>query len=163
MKLQITPIGTIHSPFQEPPGTPIQGICSRGTEGTVHILPEYREGLQDLDGFSHIILLYWFHKSDGYRLKCRPFLDDTKRGLFATRAPRRPNPIGLSIVELISITDSTLAVRDLDIVDGTPLLDIKPYIDTFDVRKQVRTGWYQKAGKKHMTEADDRFTNKSKT
>ena len=94
------PIGIVHSPFKEPTGTPIQPSAARETPGSVEILPEYREGLQDLEGFSHLILLYYFHLARGFSLKVKPFLDDTERGLFATRAPARPNPIGLSIVRL---------------------------------------------------------------
>ena len=111
--------------------------------GTVEVFPEFTAGLADLDGFSHIILLYGFHLSKGYTLTCKPFLDIQARGVFATRAPRRPNPIGLSIVRLLGIEECVLRIGDVDIVDGTPLLDIKPYIPDFDVRTGVRTGWYE--------------------
>ncbi len=157
MKLELSPIGIIHTPYKEPKGAPIQGVFAKDAEGTVEILPEYAEGLNDLDGFSHIILLYYFHKSNGYSLLCRPFLDNTERGLFATRAPRRPNPIGLSIIKLLKIEGHTLTIGAPDMLDGTPLLDIKPYIDAFDKRENVKTGWYEKAENMSQTVADERF------
>jgi tRNA-Thr(GGU) m(6)t(6)A37 methyltransferase TsaA len=135
------PIGTVHSPFKEPTGTPIQSSAARETPGIVEILPEYREGLQDLAGFSHLILLYHFHLSRGFSLKVKPFLDDTERGVFATRAPARPNPIGLSIVRLERVEGLRLHIRDVDIVDGTPVLDIKPYVPQFDIRTEATSGW----------------------
>jgi len=157
MNIQLTPIGVIHSPYKQQQGTPIQPVFSKGAEGTVELFPEYRDGLADLDGFSHIILLYYFHKSKEYRLRCRPFLDTTERGLFATRAPRRPNPVGLSVVELVGIDGCSLTIRSLDILDGSPLLDIKPYIPAFDHREAVRTGWYERMQNRSQTVADDRF------
>jgi tRNA-Thr(GGU) m(6)t(6)A37 methyltransferase TsaA len=143
MKIEFSPIGIIHSPYKEPNGTPIQGVFVKNTIGTVEVFPEYSEGLKDLDGFSHIFLLYVFHRSSGYRLLCRPFLDTANRGLFATRAPRRPNPIGISIVKLLRVEDNILTIESPDMIDGTPLLDIKPYIDVFDIRNNVQTGWYK--------------------
>lgn len=157
MKIELSPIGIIHSPYKKPEGTPIQTVFVKGVKGTIEIFPEYLQALIDLDGFSHIILLYHFHKSKGYSLLCQPFLDNTERGLFATRAPRRPNPIGFSIVELLKIEGCLVTIGSLDIVDGTPLLDIKPYIDTFDVRVNVETGWYKRATNKAKTVADKRF------
>ena len=159
-KIEFSPIGIIHSPYAEPAGVPIQGVFAGGAEGTVEIMPEFAAGLGDLDGFSHIILLYCFHLSKGCTLTCKPFLDIQERGLFATRAPRRPNPIGLSIVRLLGIEGCVLRVADVDIVDGTPLLDIKPYIPDFDVRTNVRTGWYESARNKQQTVADTRFMHK---
>ncbi len=135
------PIGVIRSPFKRPEGIPIQPVAGRGVRGTVEVFDEYAPGLKDLDGFSHIILLYVFHLFEGYELEVVPFLDSVRRGLFATRAPRRPNPIGLSIVRLLEVEGTTLHIVDLDIVDGTPLLDIKPYIREFDVREETRIGW----------------------
>jgi tRNA-Thr(GGU) m(6)t(6)A37 methyltransferase TsaA len=135
------PIGTVHSPFKEPPGTPIQGTASPDTQGVVEVFPEYQEGLQDLDGFSHIYLVYHFHLSRGFSLKVKPFLDDQRRGLFATRAPARPNPIGISIVRLDRIDGNRLYIREVDIVDGTPLLDLKPYVPGFDHRAGATSGW----------------------
>jgi tRNA-Thr(GGU) m(6)t(6)A37 methyltransferase TsaA len=160
MKFNFSPIGIIHSPYAEPVGVPIQGVFADGTVGTVEVFPEFAAGLSDLDGFSHIILLFCFHCSQGYALTCTPFLDVRPRGVFATRAPRRPNPIGLSIVSLLGIEECVLRVADIDIVDGTPLLDIKPYIPDFDVRTVVRTGWYESARNKEQTFADTRFMHK---
>lgn len=159
MKIEFSPIGIIHSPYAEPAGVPIQGVFANGSVGTVEVFPEFAEGLTDLGGFSHIILLYRFHRAQGYSLMCRPFLDVHDRGIFATRAPRRPNPIGLSVVKLLGIDGCTLTIDGVDIVDGTPLLDIKPYVPDFDERQQVKTGWYEHAGNKQQTVADDRFVN----
>jgi tRNA-Thr(GGU) m(6)t(6)A37 methyltransferase TsaA len=152
------PIGTVHSPFKEPPGTPIQGTASPDTQGVVEVLPEYQEGLQDLDGFSHIYLVYHFHLSQGFSLKVKPFLDDQRRGLFATRAPARPNPIGISIVRLDKIDGNRLYIREVDIVDGTPLLDIKPYVPGFDHRTGATSGWVaENLGRLESARDDGRF------
>jgi tRNA-Thr(GGU) m(6)t(6)A37 methyltransferase TsaA len=135
------PIGTIHSPFKEPHDTPIQSVCATDIEGTVEIFPEYSEGLADLEGFSHIILLYHFHLSKEFSLKVKPYLDEQLRGVFATRAPARPNAIGMSIVRLVKIEGGKLYIRDVDILEGTPLLDIKPYVPEFDSRNADKIGW----------------------
>lgn len=137
---------------------PIQPGAGIGIRGTVEIFPQYREGLQDLEGFSHIILLYQFHCSEGYKLKVIPFLDDKERGLFATRAPRRPNPIGLSVVRLIAIREAVLQIENIDMLDGTPLLDIKPYVQEFDAGEEIRIGWLE-SRKKHIPDkrSDERF------
>ena len=144
------------------PGTPIQSAFSKDGEGTVELFPQFMHGLKDLKGFSHIILLYHFHQSKGYDLLCRPFLDEVEKGLFATRAPRRPNPIGMSIVRLEKINGTTLSVASLDVLDKTPLLDIKPYIPQFDSLTSPQVGWFEKAlrKKKHRVTADDRFADK---
>jgi tRNA-Thr(GGU) m(6)t(6)A37 methyltransferase TsaA len=136
------PIGVIHSPFTDPDRTPIQPTHSQAI-GQVEVYPEFAEGLQDIEGFSHLILLYVFHRSSGYALRVKPFLDDVLRGLFATRYPRRPNPIGLSVVRLLARRDNALEIEGVDVLDGTPVLDIKPYVPDFDVRTQTRTGWYE--------------------
>jgi tRNA-Thr(GGU) m(6)t(6)A37 methyltransferase TsaA len=136
-----SPIGIIRSPYNETEGTPIQTTGAKGVGGTVEILPECVEGLKDLDGFSHIILIYHFHLSKGYSLTVKPFLDDTPRGVFATRAPKRPNSIGFSVVRLVKIEGTTLDIEDVDIVDSTPLLDIKPYVPEFDAKEAERIGW----------------------
>jgi len=154
---EFSPIGLIHSPYKKPEGVPIQPVYSGEITAEIEIYPEFQQGLQDLDGFSHIILLYFFHKSKEYRLLCRPFLDNKERGLFATRAPKRPNPIGLSIVELLKIDENMITIGSPDMIDGTPLLDIKPYIDVFDVKKKVKNGWYDTAANRAQTTADDRF------
>jgi tRNA-Thr(GGU) m(6)t(6)A37 methyltransferase TsaA len=158
MKIEYAPIGIIHTPFMELEGMPIQPPGAVGIKGTVEVFEEFRSGLRDLDGFSHIILLYHFHRSHGFNLHVVPFMDSEERGLFATRAPKRPNPIGFSVVQLDRIKDGVLYIRDVDILDGTPLLDIKPYVPEFDAQKEVRTGWLEKAGKTVSSrKADDRF------
>lgn len=114
----------------------------------MEVFPEFAEGLSDLDGFSHIYLIFHLHKSDGYELKVKPFLDTVKRGLFACRAPRRPNQIGLSIVRLERVEENMVHVRDVDMLDGTPLLDIKPFVEEFDAREKIKTGWLGDSRKK---------------
>ncbi len=134
-------IGTIHSPFKDLQDIPPPPIDPRERTGTVEILPQYQEGLCDLEGFSHILLIYHLHLSKGYQLKVKPPKDDRLRGVFATRAPRRPNSIGISIVPLQRIDKTTLYVSNLDIVDGTPLLDIKPYLPFKAEKQDIRLGW----------------------
>lgn len=134
------PIGVIHTPFADRPGMPIQATRSEAV-GRVEIYPEYAPGLADLDGFSHIILVYWFHRASDFSLTVRPFLDDRSHGLFATRYPARPNPIGLSAVKLVAVEGRTLHVHGIDVLDGTPLLDIKPFVPAFDHREGSRVGW----------------------
>lgn len=152
------PIGIIRSPFKDIKGMPIQPEGAEGVLGTVEIDVEFAAGLKDLEGFSHIFLLYYFHMSRGYSLKVKPFLDDRPHGVFATRAPRRPNPIGMSIVRLMRVDGNILHIQDVDILDGTPLLDIKPYVPEFDVRRADRIGWFSgKAGQVKEARADDRF------
>ncbi len=152
------PIGIIRSPFQDTKGMPIQPSGARGVAGTVEMLPEFAEGLNDLDGFSHIFLIYHFHLSRNYSLTVKPFLDDVARGVFATRAPKRPNAIGISVVRLVKIEGCMLHIEDVDIVDSTPLLDLKPYVSPFDVREVERTGWLaDRAMKAAEKEADERF------
>jgi tRNA-Thr(GGU) m(6)t(6)A37 methyltransferase TsaA len=141
MEFTYSPIGVIHTPYKEPRGTPIQPTGALGVEGTAEVFPEYAPGLKDLDGFSHVILLYHFHLADGYSLTVRPYLGREDRGVFATRFPGRPNPMGLSIVRLTGVDGCALRIMDVDIVDGTPLLDIKPYVPAFDHREDVRIGW----------------------
>ena len=157
--IHLSPIGTIHSPFADPKEMPIQPASASGVPGKVVVQAEFQEGLKDLDGFSHIILLYYFHLSSGYNLLPKPFLDDEPRGLFATRAPRRPNPIGFSILRLEKIDGLTLYVSNIDIIDGTPLLDIKPYVPAFDSHADATIGWL--SGKLHRLsnfKSDDRFS-----
>ena len=160
--IELQPIGIIHSPFKDIKGMPIQPSGAHGTEGLVEILPPYIDGLQDLIGFSHIILLYHFHKTDRVDLVVTPFLDSKPRGVFATRAPTRPNPIGLSIVKLNSIEHNRLHISNVDILDGTPLLDIKPYIPEFDYYPDVKVGWLSSSKKESKTKvSDDRFRSSS--
>jgi len=136
----------IHSPFHDPESTPIQAIRSQAI-GTVEVYPEFSQGLRGLEEFSHIYLLYAFHRSEGYSLLVKPFLDDDQHGLFATRHPRRPNPIGFSVVRLRKIEDNLLTIEGVDVLDDTPLLDIKPYVPDFDHRDDVQTGWYSRRSK----------------
>jgi tRNA-Thr(GGU) m(6)t(6)A37 methyltransferase TsaA len=147
MEFNMRPIGVIHSPYTEKSQTPIQPSRSQ-MPGSVEVYPEFAEGLQGLEGFSHIIILYIFHQSKGYSLHVKPFLDHQEHGLFATRYPYRPNPIGLSIVRVEGIQANILNVADIDVLDGTPLLDIKPYVPDFDVRENARTGWYKTRSEK---------------
>ncbi len=149
------PIGIISTPFTVPEGTPIQPKAAEGIAGTVKLFPEFSEGLQDLSGFSHIFLIYHCHLCQGFSLWVKPFLDDEKRGVFATRAPARPNPIGLSLVRLDGIEADTLHIRDVDMLDGTPLLDIKPFVPEFDTRDQTRIGWLTENLEKLKTMKDD--------
>lgn len=152
------PIGIIHSPFKDIQGMPIQPAGARGIAGTIEIEREYSDGLKDIEGFSHIILIYHFHLSKGYSLEVRPFLDNDLHGVFATRAPRRPNPIGISVVKLVKVEGCKLYIEDVDIADSTPLLDIKPYVPEFDSVKVERIGWLsQKADKVYGVKADKRF------
>ena len=134
-------IGIIHSPFTKPKGTPIQPKAAEGVDGLVDVFPEFADGLQDIDGFSHLILLYHFHLAKPGPLRAKPYMDQKKRGIFAMRGPSRPNPIGLSIVRLQKVEGTQLHIQDVDIVDGTPLLDIKPYVPVFDTRTATRIGY----------------------
>ena len=136
-----TPIGVIRSEHHEPEKTPIQPVYARGCSGRAEILTQYVEGLKDLDGFSHLLLLYHFHRAGEPLLTVVPFTDDQPRGLFSTRSPRRPNPIGLSLVRLLRIEGAVLHLSDVDILDGTPLLDIKPYSPRFEQADDATGGW----------------------
>jgi tRNA-Thr(GGU) m(6)t(6)A37 methyltransferase TsaA len=149
------PIGVIHSPFKEPKGTPIQPASAKGIEGTVEIFPEYTDGLLDIDGFSHIILIYHFHLSKPYSLIAKPFMDNRPHGIFTIRGPSRPNPIGISVIRLVKVKENILDVQDLDIIDGTPLLDIKPYVPEFDKTVVTRIGWLEKNVNKLQKIKDD--------
>jgi len=146
MEFRMKPIGVLHSPFTKKEETPIQPTRSNSS-GYVEVFPEFAGGLAGLEEFSHIILLYVFHQSDGYKLKITPFLDDKTHGLFATRYPYRPNPIGLSIVRLLGRRENILDIEGVDVLDGTPLLDIKPYVPNFDQYSDVKTGWYARRSK----------------
>jgi tRNA (adenine37-N6)-methyltransferase len=153
-----SPIGVIHSPFKEPHDAPIQAAVAGDIEGTVEIFPEYTEGLSDLDGFSHIILIYHFHLAKRHSLRIKPYLDSELRGVFATRAPSRPNPIGMSIVRLVNVEGRRLLIRGVDILDGTPLLDIKPYVPDLDAHNTEKIGWLSgKVNEFSKTRDDGRF------
>lgn len=156
--IRYKPIGIIHTPFKSGKGTPIQPGAGKNYQGKIELFPEYKKGLKDLDGFSHIILLYHMHKAGQYDLLSKPFMDKIKRGIFAIRAPARPNSIGLSVVRLRKIEDNILYIQDLDILDGSPLLDIKPWVDVFDRRENIKKGWLENnVAKLHKTRDDGRF------
>jgi tRNA-Thr(GGU) m(6)t(6)A37 methyltransferase TsaA len=154
----LQPIGVIRTPWTEMAGMPLQAVAAEGVRGTVEIAAEYAAGLRDLEGFSHLILLYHLHRMTGYALEVTPYLDTRKRGVFATRSPKRPNPIGFSVVRLVHVEACTLTIEDVDMLDGTPLLDLKPYVPAFDHRPADRTGWLEaNAAKIQTTRADERF------
>ena len=156
--IDVKPIGIIHSPFTKLENMPIQPKGASETEGTVVIDNNYTAGLKDLEGFSHIYLVYHFHKATRTALSVTPFLDTEERGVFATRSPLRPNHIGISIVELVKIEGNILVVKGIDILDGTPLLDIKPYIDKFDIVTQSVSGWIQASARDiRKKRSDERF------
>jgi tRNA-Thr(GGU) m(6)t(6)A37 methyltransferase TsaA len=147
MKREFTvkPIGVIHTPFREPADPPIQGAFEPDQEGTVEVFDRYADGLADVDGFSHLILLYMFHKAKPPALLVKPYLVDELKGVFATRSPRRPNGIGLTIVRLLGREGNVLRVAGADMLEGTPLIDIKPYVPDFDHRTEIRRGWLDDA------------------
>lgn len=154
------PIGIVHSPYKQPEGTPIQPVVAIGVCATIEILPEYAEGLKDLEGFSHIYVLFHLHLAKSNSLLVTPFLDTESHGVFATRAPGRPNPIGISVVCLEKIAGNILHVKNIDILDGSPVLDIKPYIPKFDVFETYKNGWFDKVNHKIEDQKDDgRFKN----
>ena len=143
-EIRIKPIGIIHTPYKEPKGIPIQGTFERGIVGKVELFPEYVQGLKGIEGFSHAILIYYFNRSKEEQLIGKPYLEDESHGIFAIRSPHRPNHIGFSIVKLEKIKGNIMTFSEVDILDGTPLLDIKPYVSHFDSRKNVKNGWLDK-------------------
>lgn len=156
--LTFNPVGTIRTPFHDIAGMPIQPTGARGTKGTIEIGEAYREGLRDLDGFERIILIYAFHKCTDHCLTVKPFLDTTPRGIFATRSPKRPNGIGISVVRLVAVRENVVEVEDIDVIDGTPLLDIKPYVPEFDCYPGSCCGWLEtRAANARTVRSDDRF------
>ena len=165
-RLVLAPIGIVHSDHHDPGVTPIQSVCAKGAPGRIEVFPEYVEGLDDVEGFSHLHLVYWFHRADdtgagarrdgGVPLKVVPFLDDVPRGVFATRSPRRPNPLGLSLVRLVERRGAELIVEDVDVLDGTPLLDIKPYVEGFDLRLGTRGGWTERVSEETFRRRGER-------
>jgi tRNA-Thr(GGU) m(6)t(6)A37 methyltransferase TsaA len=154
--LQPVTIGVVRTPFLEPTGTPIQPRFSEGTQGTISVRDEYAEGLDDIEGFERLWLIYWLDRIPAAKLKIVPYRDTRERGLFATRAPCRPNPIGLSVVRLLRREGSTLHVADVDLLDNTPLLDIKPYIPEYDAYPESRAGWVNETTVSRKV-ADGRF------
>ena len=159
MRYTFEPIGVLHTPYFSKEGVPIQGAFDSQSIGTAEVFEEYAPGLQDLEGFSHLILLYLFHRAKGYDMICRPYIEDEEHGVFATRAPKRPNPIGLSVVRLLRREQAVLHLSEMDMLDGTPLLDIKPYVPPFDHREDVRLGWMERAFRRghYRKISDDRF------
>ncbi len=158
MKVTYRPIGLIHTPFKSLEQMPIQPASEASGPGTVEVFPEFAEGLKDLQGFSHIYLLYHFHKAGTSRLTVTPFLDSQPRGIFATRAPSRPNPLGISLVKLVRIESNYLYVERVDVLDETPLLDIKPYVPQFEDAGDVRIGWLEHVKSRIRDQrSDDRF------
>jgi len=158
MEITYRPIGVIHSPFTDLKEMPIQPTSAASAPGIAEVFPEFADGLKDLEGFSHVILLYHLHQALRVELAVTPFLGSAKRGIFATRAPTRPNPIGLSIVQLLRVDGNRLELGNIDILDGTPLLDIKPYVPDFDRPEKTRAGWLEsERGKVKDARSDDRF------
>ena len=154
--IELSPIGVIHTPYERAPGTPIQPRFAGGAQGRAVVFAPYVTCLADLDGFERIWLLYWLDRAAPWRPSVVPYMDHRPRGLFATRAPSRPNPIGMSCVRLVSVVGDTLHVADVDMLDGTPLLDIKPYAPRFDCYEVARSGWLDRVSGRD-TSADDRF------
>ncbi len=161
MNINLQQIATINSPFCSLVDMPIQPKGASNTYASITFKDEFVEGLSDLDGFSHVYLIYYFHKVKEPQLKVIPFNDktDTPRGVFSTRTPMHPNSIGLSVVELVSVEKNIVTIKGIDILDGTPLLDIKPYIENFDkVEGEVKSGWMQSSvDEVKMKKSDDRF------
>ena len=156
--MQIEPIGTISTPYTSLEAMPIQPKGAKETIAKLILEPEYAEGLKDLEGFSHIYLVYYFHKAVRSELSVIPFMDTQERGVFSTRSPLRPSHIGLSLTSLVSINDNIVTIRGIDVLDGTPLLDIKPYIPQFENTDDVKTGWMNKDNEDvEQTRSDDRF------
>jgi len=143
-EIKLKPIGIIHTPYKDPKGIPIQGRFGRDVTGQVEIFSEYQKGLKDIEGFSHIILIYYFNQTEEEKLISKPFLEDKPHGIFAIRSPKRPNHIGFSTVKLEKVTSNSITFSEVDILDGTPLLDIKPYVSHFDSRENVKNGWLNK-------------------
>ena len=142
-KITLEPIGIIHSPYQKKEDIPIQGVFKPEGTGTIEVYEKYAEGLTDVEGFSHLLIIYFFHKSKGYSLLGKPYLEDQLHGIFAIRSPHRPNHLGISVVKLIERKGNLLKIGEIDVFDKTPLLDIKPYVPKFDERKNVKIGWLE--------------------
>ena len=166
-RLTLEPVGIIHSEHREHAQTPIQPVCAQGSGGRVEIFPRFAAALDDIEGFSHLHLIYWLHRAGEIAgsgagpspLKVVPYLDDVPRGVFATRAPVRPNPLGLSLVHLLERQGNVLVVEDLDVLDGTPLLDIKPYVEKFDLRLDTRGGWTDRVSDSTFLQRGERRTD----
>jgi tRNA-Thr(GGU) m(6)t(6)A37 methyltransferase TsaA len=160
----LTPIGVVRTPFAHHEGMPIQTVAAQGVSGHIELDPAYEDALADLDGFTHLHLITYLHRTGGVSLRVTPYLDTERRGVFATRSPKRPNPIGLSIVRLVRIEGAIIHIEEVDLLDGTPLLDIKPYVPPFDDRADARYGWFeQRAHNVHRVRADARFAEPGET
>ena len=158
MQISYSPIGYFKTPFTDIKGMPIQPIGAKDIEGYVEILPEFTAGLQDLEGFSHVIVLYHLHEIQGYELLIKPFLDINRHGVFATRSPKRPNPVGLSVMRLEGVAGAYIFLKGIDVLDGTPVIDIKPYVADFDECNADRFGWFEgKSANAVHHRSDDRF------
>ena len=158
MQIIYTPIGYFHTPFTDVKGMPIQPVGAVGIEGAIEILPEYRAGLKDLEGFSHVFVLSHLHEIKGYDLLVKPFLDTVRHGIFATRSPKRPNSIGLSVMRLRGLTDTSVLLECVDVLNKTPVIDIKPYVADFDCCDADRFGWFAgKSSNARHHKSDDRF------
>lgn len=144
MKIIMNSIGVIHSPYKEARDMPIQGTFKPDVRAWIELHEQYSDGLKDLEGFSHAILLYYFHKTSKEQIQGTPFLEDRRHGIFAIRSPHRPNHIGFSVVKICTIEGNKLHFKEVDVLDQTPLLDIKPYVKYFDVRENVVSGWLDK-------------------
>lgn len=163
-KISFQPIGVIHTPFHDLAGMPILPAGGEGITGTVEVYPEFADGLMDIEGFSRIMLIYHFHRSGNCKLHIVPFLDTRPHGVFSTRAPNRPNPIGISILSLLKREHTCLSVSGVDMLDGTPLLDIKPYLPECDAFSCERTGWFPTGDCRFVTtRSDDRFSRDDKS
>ena len=162
MTFEYKQIGTIYSPFEKKEGMPIQAISANGIKGKIVINKDLEGGLSDLDGFSHIHLIYAFHKSEGFDLKTKPFLSDKFYGVFATRAPKRPNAIGISVVKILRVNKNIIEIEDVDVITGTPLLDIKPYIPEFDNHKVKKVGWLENKVSEIAHKKSDKQFNEEK-
>lgn len=158
MQISYSPIGYFRAPFTDIKGMPIQPTGAKDIEGYIELLPEFTAGLQDLEGFSHVIVLYHLHEIQGYELLIKPFLDTNRHGVFATRSPKRPNPIGLSVMRLEGVAGAHVFLKGIDVLDGTPVIDIKPYVADFDECNADRFGWFEgKSGNAVHHRSDDRF------
>ena len=155
----LNPIGIIHTPHTDIKNMPIQPIAAEGIKGYIELLPEYAAGLKDIEGFSHLTLLYHFHKISGYQLEVVPFMDTEAHGIFSCKAPKRPNAIGLSTVKLIGVEGNIIHIEQVDMLDGTPLIDIKPFYPRYDNRENVKIGWLDKNKNLPLEKlrSDDRF------
>jgi tRNA (adenine37-N6)-methyltransferase len=161
MKIEFRPIGVVHSAFKEQQGTPIQPVFAQNARGKVEIFEPYRAALKDLNGFSRVWLIYYFDRAKTWEPLVVPYRDVHQRGLFATRAPARPNAIGISAVKLVLVEQGAIEVEEIDVLDGTPVLDIKPYVPNFDSYPDEKAGWLDN-GPVNKKTADERFDKNQK-